>query len=110
MNRDRLSHFRSMRRIGGNEGNCKGMRHLREVVPNTKLDLKSSPVDIRIGITKPWKAKNNRSGRVKGRDKQIDNLKRTWRKEEIRRNGMGNKAMRSGFAIKQIELDGNQKL
>jgi len=30
------------------------MRHLRKVSPKTKLDLKSSPVDVRIGITKPW--------------------------------------------------------
>src|SRR5882724_10863576 len=110
MKRDRWPCFRSMRRIRGNERNCEGMRHLRKVSPKTKLDLKSSPVDIRTGIMKPWKAKNNRSGRVKGRDQKVDDLKGTGREQKICRNGMGNKAMRSWFAIKQTELDGNRKL
>jgi len=51
------------------------MGHLRKGSPMMKLDLKSSPIDIRIGISKPWKAEDYRSGRVKCRDQQIDNLK-----------------------------------
>jgi len=98
-----------MRQIRRNKRNCKGMRHLGKVSPKTKLDLKSSTVNIRIGITKPWKAKNDRSSRVKGCDQQVNDLKRTWRKQKICRNRMGNKAMRGEFAIKQTELDGNWK-
>jgi len=51
------------------------MGHLRKVSPIMKLDLKSSPIDIRVGISKPQEAKNYRSGRVECHDQQIDNLK-----------------------------------
>jgi len=58
-----------------NERDCEGMGHLRKGSPMTKLDLKSSPIDIRVGILKPWKAKDYRSGRMKHCDQQIDDLK-----------------------------------
>ena len=56
-----------------------------------ELELKLSPVNIRISITEPRKTKNNRSHRMKSNDQEVNNLETVRRREQkISSDGMSN--------------------